>query len=73
MVQWIKDPALSMLWLRLLHGTDSIPESLVWEVLHAVGAAKKKKKVEKSIENNGGPPGSNIQSSKIHSKQSEHK
>ena len=34
MAQWIKDPALSLLWLRSLQ-----VQSLVWELPHAAGTA----------------------------------
>ena len=40
MAEQIKDPALSMLWLRLLLWLRFDPPS--GELLHAVGAAKKK-------------------------------
>ena len=47
--QWVKDPALALQWLR------SLPRrrfgSLAWELLHATGAAKKKKKIETKKKN----------------------
>ena len=43
MVQWVKDPALSLLWLWLL-----LVRSLAQELLHDTGMAKKKKTESKS-------------------------
>ena len=37
--QWVKDPALSLLWLRELRWLGFNP--LAWELLLAVGTAKK--------------------------------
>ena len=39
MAQWIKDLALLQLWCRLYIGVSS----LAWELLYAMGAAKKRK------------------------------
>ena len=42
MVQWVKDPALSLLRLRSLLWTRLGP--LAWELPHAASAARKKKR-----------------------------
>ena len=41
MVQWAKDPALSLLWLMTLLG-----QPLAWELLRAMGTAKKQNKTK---------------------------
>ena len=46
MTQWVKDLALSLLWLRSQLWRGFYP-SPVWELLHAMGVAKKKKKKRK--------------------------
>ena len=42
MAQWVKDPELSLMCFWVTAVVQVL--SLVWELLHAVGAAKKKKK-----------------------------
>ena len=42
MVQWVKDPALSLLWLGLLPW-------LRFKSLYATGTAEKKQKIKKKI------------------------
>ena len=43
-VQWVKDPGLSLQWLGLLLWV----RSLAWELLHVTGAARKEKKKKKN-------------------------
>ena len=47
MAQWVKDPALSWLWLWLLLWQGFNPDP---GTLHAAGAAKKKKKKRTTLE-----------------------
>ena len=42
MAQWVKDPELSLMCFWVTAVVQVL--SLVWELLHAVGAAKKKKR-----------------------------
>ena len=44
-VQWVKDLALSLQWLELLLWRGV--QSLTWEILHAMGAAKISKQTNK--------------------------
>ena len=46
-VQWVKDPALSLQWLGLLLWCRFNPWP--WELPHAAGAAKKTKKIQMDI------------------------
>ena len=43
MAQWVKDPALSLLCVTLVMVMAQV-QSLAQELLHSMGAAKKKKK-----------------------------
>ena len=43
MAQWVKDPSLSLLWLRPLLWDEVCVQYLAQELLHAVGAAKRKR------------------------------